>query len=102
MQVRLVRFGSVEVEGQEYEHDIVIEGGWVRKRRKPSMPYPMNSGKTPLSADEEFPWGGDRLIIGTGADGSPPIMPQVFEDVSRTLAVGGKTSPPSPQRTLVG
>jgi len=84
MQVRLLRFGSIEVEGREYDHDIVIEGGRVQERKKkPSKPYRDEFGHTPLSADEKLPWGGDRLIIGTGAYGSLPIMPQVFEEAGR-------------------
>jgi hypothetical protein len=84
MQVRLLRFGSIEVEGQEYESDIIIEGGRVRKRKKkPSKPYRDDYGHTPLSADEELPWGGGRLIVGTGAYGSLPIMPEVLEEARR-------------------
>jgi hypothetical protein len=81
MQVQLLRFGSIEVEGREYDNDIVIEGGRVRNRKKkPSKPYRDEYGHTPLSADEKLPWGGDRLIIGTGAYGSLPIMPEVLEE----------------------
>jgi hypothetical protein len=84
MKVRLLRFGSIEVEGREYENDIVIEGGRVRERKKkPSKPYRSEFGHTPVSADEELPWGGGRLIIGTGAYGSLPIMPQVLEEARR-------------------
>jgi hypothetical protein len=84
MQVRLLRFGSIEVEGREYENDIVIESGRVRKRKKkPSKPYRDEFGHTPLSADEELPWSGGQLIIGTGAYGSLPIMPQVLEEARR-------------------
>ena len=84
MQVRLLRFGSIEVEGREYENDIVIEGGRVRERKKkPSKRYRDEFGHTPLSADEELPWGGGQLIIGTGAYGSLPIMPQVLEEARR-------------------
>jgi hypothetical protein len=84
MQVRLIRFGSIEVEGREYENDIVIEQGRVRKRKKkPSKPYRGEFGHTPLSADEELPWGGDKMIIGTGAYGSLPIMPEVLEEARR-------------------
>jgi hypothetical protein len=84
MQVRLLRFGSIEVEGRQYNNDIVIEGGRVRKRKKkPSKPYRDEFGHTPLSADEELPWGGERLIIGTGAYGLLPIMPQVLEEAGR-------------------
>ena len=84
MKVRLLGFGSIEVDGREYEHDIVIEGGRVRKRKKkPSKPYQREFGHTPLSADEELPWGGSRLIIGTGVYGSLPIMPEVAEEAGR-------------------
>jgi hypothetical protein len=59
MKARLRGFGSIEVDGREYEHDIVIEGGRVRKRKKkPSRSYRTEFGHTPLSADEELPWGG--------------------------------------------
>jgi hypothetical protein len=84
MQVRLLRFGSIEIDGREYEKDIVIESGRVRARKKkPSKPYRGEFGHTPLSADEDLPWGGGRLIIGTGAYGSLPIMPEVFEEARR-------------------
>jgi hypothetical protein len=84
MQVRLLRFKSLEVEGRQYEKDIVIEGGRVRKRKKkPSKPYRDEFGPTPLSADEELPWGGGRLIIGAGAYGSLAIGPRVLEEARR-------------------
>ena len=63
MDVRLRGFGSIEVDGLEYEHDIVIDGGEVRKRKKkPSKPYRDEFGHTPLSGEEELPWAGSRLI----------------------------------------
>jgi hypothetical protein len=84
MQVRLLRFRSLEVEGRQYENDIVIEGGRVRKRKKkPSKPYRDEFGPTPLSADEELLWGGGRLIIGAGAYGSLAIGPRVLEEARR-------------------
>ncbi|TCO15738.1 hypothetical protein EV652_121111 [Kribbella steppae] len=84
MKVRLRGFGSIEVEGREYDHDIVIEGGRIRKRKKgPSKPYRGEFGHTPLSAEEELPWGGSRLIIGTGVYGSLPIMPEVTKEAGR-------------------
>ena len=84
MDVRLLGFGSIEVDGRTYEHDIVIDRGAVRKRsKKPSKPYRDKFGHTPLSADEQLPWGGPRLIIGTGAHGSLPIMPEVVAEAAR-------------------
>ena len=40
-------------------------------------------GHTPLAADEELPSDGGRLIIGTDAHGSLPIMPEVVEEARR-------------------
>jgi hypothetical protein len=34
MKARLVKFGEIEVEGERYTHDVVIDGGKVRKRKK--------------------------------------------------------------------
>ena len=81
MKARLRGFGLIEVEGREYDHDIVIEGGRIRKRKKgPSKAYRGEFGHTPLSAAEELPGGGTGLIIGTGVYGSLPIMPEVTEE----------------------
>ena len=81
MQARLVAFGVVEIEGERYAGDVVIEGGRVRRRRKgPSKALRGRFGHTPLSGAEDIPWGGQRLIIGTGADGALPITPEVGEE----------------------
>jgi hypothetical protein len=84
MEARLLEFGSIEVAGQRYEHDVVIDRGEVRKRsKKPSKAHQARYGHTPLSAEEEIPWRGDRLVIGTGANGSLPILPEVVEEADR-------------------
>ena len=80
MRVRLVGFGLIEVDGQELDHDVVIDGGAVRKRSKrASKALRGEYGHTPVSTHEELPWGGSRLIIGTGTYGSLPITPEVVE-----------------------
>jgi hypothetical protein len=84
MEARLLGFGSIEVDGRTYEHDILVQAGRVRKRKKgPSKPYRSEFGHTPLSAAENLPWGGSRLIIGTGFHGSLPIMPEVTQEADR-------------------
>ena len=84
MEVRLLAFGSIEVEGVIYEHDVVIDAGQVRKwSKKPSRRYRPEFGHTPLSADEDLPWGGSRLIIGTGAYGSLPIRSDVIAQADK-------------------
>lgn len=77
-------FGSIEVDGTTYEHDLVIDEGRLRKRRKgPSKPLRGRYGHTPLSADEDIPWDGTRLIIGSGAEGRLPVMKEVLEEAAR-------------------
>lgn len=79
MQARLVEFGALEIEGRRYEHDVVIERGELRKRVKgPSKPYREEYGHTPLSAAEDIPWSAPLLIIGSGAAGQLPVMPEVL------------------------
>ena len=84
MQARLVEFGEIEVEGKRYMHDVVIDGGKVRKRKKgPSKESRQKFGHTPLSAGEKIPWGGKRLLVGTGAHGALPIMDEVLAEAKR-------------------
>ena len=84
MKARWIAFGEVEIEGRRYTSDVVIEAGRVEKRRKkPSKRYRDVYGHTPLSPEERIPWGGGRLIVGTGASGSLPIMPAVLAEADR-------------------
>ena len=84
MKARLVKFGEIEVEGKRYTHDVVIEGGKVRKRKKgASKHFREEFGHTPLSAEEEIPWGGKRLLVGTGAHGALPVMDEVLAEAKR-------------------
>ena len=49
-------FGSIRIDGITYEHDVVINRGQVRKRKKrPSKRFRDAFGHTPLSVDEEIP-----------------------------------------------
>jgi hypothetical protein len=80
MKAQVLGFGEIEIEGKRYEADVVIERGQVRRRhKKPSKPFRDRFGHTPLSAEESIPWGGPRLIVGTGANGRLPIMAEVYE-----------------------
>jgi hypothetical protein len=84
MKAELVEFGVLELEGRRYTHDVVIEGGRIGRRHKGrSKPLRDRYGHTPLSVAEGIPWGGDRLIVGTGADGALPITPEVEEEARR-------------------
>src|SRR6188472_779511 len=84
MKARLVKFGEIEVEGKRYTHDVVIEGGKVRKRKQgPSKQFREKFGYTPLSAGEQMPWGGRRNIVWTGAHGALPGMDEVLAEAKR-------------------
>jgi hypothetical protein len=84
MRAELISFGLIEIEGQRYDHDVVIEAGVVRKRsKKPSKHHQADFGHTPLSAEEHIPWSGRRLIVGTGAAGQLPIMDEVYAEAAR-------------------
>jgi hypothetical protein len=77
-------FGSIEIDGVTYEHDVVIEGGRVRKRKKgPSKALRGGYGHTPLTAAEDIPWSCRRLVLGCGASGSLPVTDDVIAEAER-------------------
>ncbi len=84
MRVEEFSFGSIRIDGVTYDHDVVIEGGEVRKRKKkPSKKFREAFGHTPLSIEERIPWECRRLIVGTGANGSLPVMNEVKLEAER-------------------
>jgi hypothetical protein len=77
-------FGSIQIDGTTYEHDVVIDRGHVRKRRKgPSKPLRAGYGHTPLSSAEDIPWGCERLVVGSGAEGALPVTDDLTEEAAR-------------------
>ncbi len=84
MEARLISFGLIEIAGQRFEYDVVLDQGVIRKRKKgPSKVHRERYGHTPLSIDEAIPWSASILIIGTGASGQLPIMPELYEEARR-------------------
>jgi hypothetical protein len=84
MDAKLISFGLIEIDGRRFDRDVVLEAGSVRPRKKkPSKAYRDRYGHTPLSADEEIPWSASRLIVGTGASGQLPIMPELCQEAQR-------------------
>ena len=80
MQFENFSFGSLTIDGKTYENDVVIDRGEIRKRKKkPSKQFRDDFGHTPLSIEEKIPWKCHRLVIGTGAHGSLPVMDEGFE-----------------------
>jgi hypothetical protein len=84
MDCRLVSFGLIEIDGQRFDHGVVIEAGRVRRRKKgPSKRRRAEYGHTPLSAEEAIPWSARRLIVGTGANGQLPITDDLYREAER-------------------
>jgi hypothetical protein len=84
MRFGRLRFGSIEINGVTHAHDVVIDRGRVRKRKKkPSQKFREEFGHTPISVEEKVPWKCHRLVIGTGNYGSLPVMDDVKLEARR-------------------
>ena len=84
MQFEAFSFGSIQIDGVTYEHDVVIDRGDVRKRKKKaSKKFRDAFGHTPLSTEEKIPWKCRRLVIGTGAYGSLPVIKEVKREAKQ-------------------
>ena len=84
MHIDRFSFGTVRIDGNTYEQDVVIDRGAVRKRKKaPSKKFRDEFGHTPVSIDEAIPWKCLRLVIGTGAYGQLPVMEDVKREAER-------------------
>jgi hypothetical protein len=83
MRFEAFSFGSIRIDGVTYQHDVVIDRGHVRKRKKkPSKKFRDAFGHTPLSVEEDIPWKCRRLVIGTGT-GALPVMDEVKREAKR-------------------
>ena len=84
MRLDRFEFGSIRIDGEIYENDVVIDRGQVQKRKKKaSKPFRDQFGHTPLSVEEKIPWKCQTLVIGTGAEGALPVMPEVEREAER-------------------
>jgi hypothetical protein len=76
-------FGSICIDGVSYDHDVLIDRGQVRKRKKKaSKKFREAFGHTPLSLEEGIPWKCRRLLVGTGTGGLP-VMNEVKVEAKR-------------------
>ena len=84
MQFEDFSFGSLTIDGNTYDYDVVIDRGEIRKRKKkPSKQFREQFGHTPLSVEEKIPWKCKQLVIGTGASGRLPVMEEVKQEAER-------------------
>ena len=78
MRIGESSFGSIEIDGETYGHDVLIDRGDIKKRKKkPSKKFRDKFGHTPLSIEEKIPWKCRQLIIGNGFTGALPVMDAV-------------------------
>ncbi|PYV38627.1 MAG: hypothetical protein DMG06_25260 [Acidobacteria bacterium] len=64
MHIKNFSLGSIRIDSVTYEHDVVIDRGQTRKRRKKSVQeIPRGVWTPPLSTEEEIPWK-CRLVVG--------------------------------------
>jgi len=78
MRIEKFSFGSIQIDGQTYEYDVLIDQGEIKKRKKkPSKKFRDKFGHTPLSIEEKIPWKCRQLIIGNGFSGALPVMDAV-------------------------
>ena len=84
MRFEAYSFGSIRIDGVTYGHDLIIDGGRIRRRKKAaSKRFRDAYGHTPLSVVEDIPWRCHRLVIGTGAHGALPVMKEVEKEAHR-------------------
>lgn len=84
MRLDRFEFGSIQIDGATYQNDVIIDRGAVSKRKKKvSKPFRAKYGHTPLSVEEKIPWKCRTLVIGTGAEGALPVMPEVKREAER-------------------
>jgi len=83
MKLEDFAFGSIRVDRTVYDHDLVIDHGKIKKRKKkPSKKYRESFGHTPLLVEEKIPWNCEQLVIGTGM-GALPVMNEVKQEARR-------------------
>lgn len=84
MKARIVRVGTIKIDGRRYNHDIVIRQGKIsRRKKKLSKIFRKRYGHTPISIAEDIPWNGKQLIIGTGTRGEMPVMAKVYKEAEK-------------------
>ena len=75
-------FGSLRVDGVTYDHDLIIDRGKIRKRKKAaSRKFRGAYGHTPLSIAEDIPWRCRRLVV--DRRGALPAQQQVRDEARR-------------------
>jgi hypothetical protein len=83
MRFEAFSWGSIRIDGTTYDHDVLIDRGKVRKRKKKrSKKFRDEFGHTPLSIEEPVPWKCRSLVVSTGT-GALPVMDELKQEAKR-------------------
>ena len=84
MKARLVKFGEIEIEGKRYAHDVVIDGGRVRQRKKgPPSNSAKGSATRRFRPRKKFPGEASGSLSGPVPHGGLPVMEEVLAEAKR-------------------
>lgn len=78
-QIEKTKFGSITIDGEKFEHDILIRlGGKVEKRKKKLSKEIYGTSHTISLAEAEYVYedGASGLIIGSGQTGLVELSPE--------------------------
>jgi hypothetical protein len=82
MKIERTEFGSITIDGETYDHDVLIRmSGKIRKRKKKLSKKYYGTSHTISLEEAEFVYekGCKELILGTGQDGNVRLSPEARE-----------------------
>jgi len=80
------QFGSITIEGEVYEHDVIIQLGGDVKKRKKKLSKAIYGTSHIVSLDEArqvYETGAERLILGTGQSGMVQLSDEAADYFKR-------------------
>lgn len=84
MDIEYPAFGRIVIDGETYDHDVVIDEKGIRARDKgPSKSLKSRYGHTPLTIEEDIPWSTKRLVVGSGYSGRLPVTEEIAKTARR-------------------
>jgi hypothetical protein len=77
-------FGQVQIDGEAYQRDMVLNNQTIEPRKKKNSRHlKAQFGHTPLGPEEKIPWDCIELVVGTGYYGSLPITEEVLQEAKK-------------------
>ena len=74
-------FGQIQIDGQVYHRDVVLDKKTIEPRKKKkSRHLRAQFGHTPLGPEENIPWNCTELVVGTGYYGNLPVTKEVLQE----------------------